>query len=73
MFVCQACGRVSEPGQTSRTWIARRRRRLYELLDKDGRRVGTTSGWEIAREMRLCTGCHEEAVRNHGNETETEQ
>lgn len=71
MFVCEGCGKVSSPGQTSRAWVSRRRARSYELLDREGRRVGTASGWEIVRELRLCENCHKEVTRSgeHGNET----
>lgn len=71
MFICEGCGQTSKPGQTSRAWVSQKKKRSYELLDKDGRRVRVVSGWEIVRELRLCARCHEEAVRTdeHGNET----
>ena len=63
MFKCQACGGVSAPKEQSRVWVADTRRKTYALLDKHGKRIGKSVGWEIVREVRLCAGCHEEAVR----------
>lgn len=63
MFVCEACGHVSAPNEMSRTWVTERRKRLYALLDKHGKRVGVSAGWEVVKEMRLCAGCHEEAIK----------
>jgi hypothetical protein len=70
MFICEACRQTSSPGETSRAWVSRRRRRLYELLDSEGGRVRVVSGWEIVRELRLCARCHEEAMRTDGQGTE---
>jgi hypothetical protein len=63
MFKCEACGGVSAPNEMSSVWVSRRRKRQYALLDKHGNRIGTSVGWEIVKEMRLCSGCHEEAVK----------
>ena len=63
MFTCEACGQASAPKEMSRTWVSEKRKRLYALLDKHGKRVGVSAGWEIVKEMRLCIGCHEEALR----------
>jgi hypothetical protein len=63
MFKCDECRNVSEPGQTSRALVSRKRQRSYELLDKEGRRVRVVSGWEIVRERRLCAQCYEKAMK----------
>lgn len=63
MFKCQACGSASAPNERSRAWIGETRRKTYALLDKKGKRVGKSVGWEIVREMRLCASCYDEAVR----------
>lgn len=73
MFTCEACGGMSAPKEMSRTWVSEKRKRLYALLDKHGKRIGTSVGWEIAREMRLCAGCHEEAVKADEYRTQQEQ
>lgn len=63
MFRCETCGKVSAPGEQSRSWLAKVRRRAYALLDKHGKRIGKSMGWEIVRETHLCAGCYEEATR----------
>lgn len=63
MFTCGACGQASAPKEISRSWISAKRKRLYALLDKYGKRVGVSVGWEIVKETRLCVGCHEDAVK----------
>lgn len=63
MYVCDACGGVSKPGEPRNTWVAQKRKRNYELLDKEGGRVGVISGWEIKREVKLCGGCFAEAEK----------
>lgn len=71
MFKCDECRNVSEPGQTSRALVSRKRPRSYELLDKEGRRIRVVSGWEIVREQRLCAQCYEKAMKidEHRDET----
>lgn len=75
MFTCEACGNVSAPKEQSRAWVSSTRRKTYALLDKHGKRIGKSVGWEIVREMRLCAGCHEEAVRadEYRQQQETEK
>jgi len=63
MFICEACGNPSKPGESGRSWISERRKRSYELLDKRGERIGVVSGWEIKKEIRICSGCYAEALR----------
>jgi hypothetical protein len=55
--------------------VSRKRKRSYELLDKDGRRVRVVSGWEISHEQRLCARCYEEAMKTdeYRDESETER
>lgn len=72
MFICDGCGHTSRPGQESWAWVSRRRPMSYGLLDREGRRIGTSSGWEIVRELRLCENCYKEVIKNdeHGSETD---
>ena len=63
MYICNACGGTSQPGQPSNSWITKKRKRNYELLDKEGGRVGVVSGWEIKREIKLCDSCFDEAQK----------
>jgi hypothetical protein len=63
MFICNACGNVSKPKEPSNSWISEKRKKNYELLDKNGERVGVVTGWEIKKEIRLCSGCYSEARR----------
>lgn len=73
MFKCQACGNASASKEQSRVWVADTRRKTYALLDKHGKRIGKSVGWEIVREVRLCAGCHEEAVRADEYRNEQEE
>jgi hypothetical protein len=59
MFKCQACKGTSAPGEQSRSYIANKRDRYYELLDKYGKRIGVRAGWEIEKEVKLCSACYE--------------
>lgn len=61
MYICEACKNTSKPGEPSNPWVAQKRKRNYELLDKEGGRVGVISGWEIKREVKLCSSCFTEA------------
>ena len=63
MYVCHGCKGVSLPGQQGKVWVSQKRVRRYQLLDREGNQVGTTTGWEIEREQRLCAACYEEAVK----------
>jgi len=63
MFVCEACFEASKPGERRRPWVVEKRERAYELLDKEGKRIGVVSGWEIKREVGLCSRCYVEAEK----------
>lgn len=73
MFICEGCGSVSDPGQTTKVLVVSRRKRSYELLDREGRRIRTVSGWEIEREQRLCARCYEEATKDEHRDEATDE
>jgi hypothetical protein len=63
LFVCETCGYKSAPKEQSWIWVTEKKEKFYALLDKKGNQVGTSKGWEIVKEKRLCSNCYKEAVK----------
>jgi len=60
MYICDGCGVISKPGEPSNSWVSQKRKRNYELLGKEKERIGVVSGWEIKKEVKLCSSCFAE-------------
>ena len=48
MFICEKCGRQTEPHQKQHRIITEKRPKIYE---------GGSEGWEIVKELRACAFC----------------
>jgi len=53
MFICEQCGRQTEPREKMHKLIVEKREKVYP----DG-----STGWEIARELSICHNCAEQVL-----------
>ena len=53
MFICDLCGCLTEPREKCNKVITETRTKVYD----NG--FSTSIGWEIVREVRACTVCHD--------------
>ena len=54
MFICDLCGCLTESKEKCNKEVVETRTKVYD----NG--FATTTGWEIVREAKACTGCHDE-------------
>jgi hypothetical protein len=58
MFYCQACNKLSQPGEKPRRVVVETRDRVY-TRKKGDKEIILGRGTEIVREVDLCTPCAE--------------
>ena len=61
MFHCQSCKEVVAAGQPENHVVVEKRDKTYENVEQRGPNRGgmkTTTGWEIAKTIRVCPTCY---------------
>ena len=52
MFICEFCGKNSNPGESCNMVVTKKRAKTYN----NGNEI--TQGWEIVHEQSACTNCY---------------
>lgn len=63
MFKCDFCKKVSKPKDPSYSWVLKKNKKNYELLDKKGERIAVSSGWEMKKQSRICANCYDKILK----------
>ncbi len=62
MYKCEVCGSISKPREPRNTFVTKKSKKTYKLLDKNGERIGSVMGWEIKKEINLCKVCYKKMM-----------
>ncbi len=66
MFKCERCNKISEPNEKLNKLITKTRPREYvnKYYKKGQEYTKVTEGFEIEKEINLCSKCYEEMKEN---------
>uniref|UniRef100_A0A6M3LLX8 Uncharacterized protein n=1 Tax=viral metagenome TaxID=1070528 RepID=A0A6M3LLX8_9ZZZZ len=57
MFRCELCKKVIGPGIPSYKKVIETREKIYQIKDKETKKVKETKGTEIVKEISVCSSC----------------
>lgn len=84
MYRCEQCSAIAPPNTPALTLVAEQRPRIYPFREKVNRPIARRgddsyhrhdhggTGWEIAREIKVCAPCHGAATARSAPEPERE-
>jgi hypothetical protein len=62
VFKCGKCNKLSAPGEKQKRVVVQKRQRNYTNYNPRVKQEKVTVGWEIVKELGLCSSCYSTAV-----------